>query len=238
MRFAVLGDVHSNIFALKNVLEDIKNQKVDFIISTGDLVGYMPFPNEVIEMIRENRILVVQGNHDRFIAHSNTVGNEMIESMTAEEIQSNASAAFTNWVITNENKNYLYNLPEQLKINCNEFTALIVHGSPRDIGEYLYEDAHNLAELSKEFDEDIIICGHTHMPYHYRTNNKHFINAGSVGKPKHGSPQASYVIVTVEEKSVRSETAYVKYDTECMIKAIEGNRMISDKLIPMLEQGF
>ncbi|MDF2612270.1 MAG: phosphodiesterase, family [Clostridia bacterium] len=238
MRFAVIGDVHSNIFALQSVLEDIKMKKVDFVVSTGDLVGYLPFPNEVIEAVQENRILVVQGNHDKLIANSNSIKDEIIESMKDEEIQRNASEIFTNWVITDENRNFLSNLPGQLRINCNEITILIVHGSPRDIGEYLYEDKHNLTELSKELSEDVVICGHTHIPYHYRINNKHFINAGSVGKPKHGSPQAAYVIVTVEGKNVMSETAYVNYDTDSMIKTIKKNRMISDKLIPMLEQGF
>lgn len=238
MRFAVIGDIHSNVFALQSVLEDIKGKKVDFIVSTGDLVGYMPFPNEVIEVIRENRILVIQGNHDRFIARSNAVGDEMISNMKEEEIQSNASAAFTNWIITNENRSYLYDLPEQLRIKCSGFTALIVHGSPRDIGEYLYEDVQSLSELSREMDEDIIICGHTHIPYHYKINNKHFINAGSVGKPKHGSPLAAYVIVTIEDKRVKSETVNVNYDIDSMIKAIENSKMISDKLIPMLKQGF
>ncbi len=68
MRFAVIGDIHSNKFALDSVLNDIAERNVDFIVSTGDMVGYLPFPNEVIDMIRNNKVLVVKGNHDKHIA--------------------------------------------------------------------------------------------------------------------------------------------------------------------------
>lgn len=237
MRFAVIGDIHSNKFALQSVLEDINSKRVDFIVSTGDLVGYLPFPNEVVDMIRENRILVVQGNHDKFIAESELITDEEINKMTEEQIQSNASSAFTNWSITDENRNYLKNLPEQLRINCNGLKLQIVHGSHRVVDEYLYEDKEKLAELAKTLEEDILICGHTHIPYHLTIDNKHFINAGSVGKPKHGDSRAAYVIINVENGKVKSEIIKVSYDIESIIKVIEENRMISNKLIPMLLQG-
>lgn len=238
MRFAVIGDVHSNIFALESVLKDIEERKVDFIISTGDLVGYLPFPNEVIHTIRKNKILVVQGNHDRGIAKSKPIQDESINNMSEEELHKSASSAFTNWIITAENRKYLDNLPQKLKIEGQQLTVLIVHGSPRLIGEYLYEDSEKLAELSTEIDEDIVICGHTHIPYHQIVNNKHFINAGSVGKPKHGGLEAAYVIVSLEDAEIKSEMIKVSYDIETIITAIRGNRMISDELIPMLRKGF
>ncbi|WP_069999726.1 metallophosphoesterase family protein [Cellulosilyticum sp. I15G10I2] len=238
MRFAVIGDVHSNIFALDSVLKDIENKQVDFIISTGDLVGYMPFPNEVIEKIRASRILVIQGNHDKVIAQAAEVSDELIRNMSDVEVQKSASAAFTNWVITKENRAYLRNLPRQLRISSGRLKVLLVHGSPRMIGEYLYEDIEKLTELSKEVEEDIIICGHTHKPYHQIIDNKHFINAGSVGKPKHGSSQATYVIVTIEGDTVKSDIIEVNYEIESIIEAIKANPMIADELIPMLKRGL
>lgn len=238
MRFAVIGDIHSNKFALESVLEDINNNKVDFIVSTGDLVGYLPFVNEVIDMIRANRVLVVQGNHDKRIADSEVVDDDTINTLSEEEIQSSASSAFTNWIIREDNRRYLKNLPSQLRIDCNGFKAVVVHGSHRSINEYLYDDKEVLEPLSAELDEDIIICGHTHLPYHSVINNKHFINAGSVGKPKHGDSKAAYVIITVDGQKVESEIVKVSYDLESMIKAIECNKMISNKLIPGLKEGF
>ena len=69
MKFAVIGDIHSNKYALESVLEDIKERNVDFIISTGDLVGYLPYPNEVIDLLRRHSVLSVKGNHDEFISN-------------------------------------------------------------------------------------------------------------------------------------------------------------------------
>jgi putative phosphoesterase len=238
MKFAVIGDIHSNKFALESVLQDINSKKVDFIISTGDLVGYLPFVNEVIDMIRANRVLVVQGNHDKHIADSQPVSVDTINIMSEEQAHSSASSAYTNWIITDDNRKYLRNLPGQLRIDCMGFKILIVHGSHRSINEYLYEDKEILEELSKQLSEDIIICGHTHFPYHSTINNKHVINAGSVGKPKHGDAKSAYVVISIEEGEVEAEIVKVSYDVESMVKAIENNRMISNKLIPMIKEGY
>lgn len=238
MKFAVIGDIHGNKYALESVLKDIDLKNVDFIISTGDLVGYMPYPNEVIELLKKKKVLVVQGNHDKFIAESEKITDSEIEKMSNEEIQCNASAAFTNWIISNENRNYLNNLTNKLHLECNGRKISIVHGSPMKIDEYLYEDKENLSKISELINEDVVICGHTHIPYHFEVNNKHFINAGSVGKPKHGDDRSTYVIVEVTNKTVKCTIEKVSYNLEEMIADIECNPMISDNLISMLKEGF
>lgn len=237
MRFAVIGDIHGNIYALERVLADIESREVDFILSTGDLVGYMPFPNEVIERIRQKGILVVKGNHDSIIGEGKRPLNEEMDAMSDEEIQKSASKAFTNWVITKKNRSYLKNLPNSLTIQARGLKILLVHGSPRAIDEYLYQDIEKLREVSEAVDEEVIICGHTHIAYHEKVQHKHFINAGSAGKSKQGTPQAVYSIVTIENPKVESEIIEVTYDIEAMIKAIKANRMISDDLITMLQKG-
>ncbi len=73
MGFAVIGDIHSNFQALESVLNRIKEDNVDFIISTGDLVGYAPFPNEVINLIRSNYIVSIQGNYDKAIGNKDSL---------------------------------------------------------------------------------------------------------------------------------------------------------------------
>lgn len=237
MRFAVIGDIHSNKYALESAIADINKRNVDFILSTGDLVGYLPFPNEVIELVRKNKIVVVQGNHDKFIGESTKVIQEDLAGISDDDIQSNASSYFTNFIITDDNRKYLSNLPNRLTIDCNGLKILIVHGSPRAIDEYLYEDKESLQHLLESIDEDIIICGHTHIPYNFSFNNKHIINAGSVGKPKHGNGMSTYAIVEVLDTKVDCEIIEVSYDLYKIIESIKENRMISNKLIKMLEQG-
>lgn len=237
MRFAVIGDIHSNKYALESIISDINEKNVDFIISTGDLVGYLPFPNEVIELVRKNKIIVVQGNHDKFIGESTPVTKDNLENISDENIQSNASSYFTNFILTDDNRKYLSNLPNRLTIDCNGLKILIVHGSPRAIDEYLYEDKESLQHLLESMDEDVIICGHTHIPYHFSFNNKHIINSGSVGKPKHGNSMSTYVIVEVLGEKVDYEIIEIPYDLSKIIESIKENRMISNKLINMLEKG-
>lgn len=237
MRFAVIGDIHGNKYALESVLKDIDSKNVDFVISTGDLVGYMPYPNEVIEMVRKNNIMVVQGNHDKAIAQSEKITTEEITRMTEQEIQSNASTMFTRWCITDRNKRFLKELNTRLTMECDGLKIVIVHGSPVRVDEYLYEDTEILMKTSKQTSEDIVICGHTHIPYFAEVNKKYFINAGSVGKPKHGDCRSTYVIVEVSEGRVSCSIQRVSYNLEDMIKDIKDNEMISNELIVMLQEG-
>lgn len=235
MRFAVLGDIHGNIYALEAVYEDIKNKNIDFIVSTGDLVGYMMYPNEVIEFLKEKKITSIQGNHDKFIAQGDKV--EDISAFSQDEVQRNASELYTNYILKDENRAFLKNLPEEIRIKKGKFEIMIVHGSPRKIDEYLYEEGENLKEVAALFSENVIISGHTHMPYAKKIDEKYFVNAGSVGKPKHGNPKSTYVILEIEDE-VRISIEEVPYNYEKMVEDISRNNYISQKLIPMIREGF
>lgn len=235
MRFAVIGDIHGNIYALEAVYEDIKNKNIDFVISTGDLVGYMMYPNEVIEFLKKNKIASIQGNHDKFIAKGNKIQD--ISVFSQDEVQKNASEIYTNYVLKDENREFLRNLPEEIRIRKNNFNVLIVHGSPRKIDEYLYENGENLLEITKDFSENVIISGHTHIPYVKKVEDKYFINAGSVGKPKHGNPKSTYVIADLDEE-IKVTIEEVSYNYEKMVSDIEKNEYISQKLISMIREGL
>lgn len=238
MRLAVIGDIHGNKYALESVLERIETQNVDFIISTGDLVGYMPYPNEVINLIRKHKVVTIQGNHDQTIGQAEKISTEEITSRTDEEIQDKASLLYTNWCITDENRKFLKSLATKLSLECNGLKISIVHGSPKKINEYLYEDQETLARISKIIEEDVIICGHTHIPYFTKVEDKYFINAGSVGKPKHGDSRSTYILVEMNEGNVSCSIEKVPYNLEAMINDIKANRMIANELIPLLEKGI
>jgi putative phosphoesterase len=238
MRFAVLGDVHGNIYALRSVIEDIKNKNVDFTLSTGDLVGYMPFPNEVVELIRSTGILSVQGNHDKYISSCKHLSNYEIAKMSQQEILSNASAAYTNMVLTEENRTYLRSMPSEVRIQVDGLKVLIVHGSPRRIDEYMYEDSPYLATIAETTDSDIIISGHTHIPFSTVVNGKYILNAGSAGKPKHGGPDATHIIIDIRDNTVVSEIIETPYEVKKIIDSIEANTMFDKRLPDMLRKGY
>lgn len=236
MRFAVIGDIHSNIIALDAVLADIKSKAVDFILSTGDLVGYAPFPNEVIQRLRREGILSIQGNYDRAVGNKELVcGCDYQEERQLE--MAGRSMAFTNAAVIDEARNYLRNLPESLIVEAGGLKVVVVHGSPRQINEYLFEDSTEVIEVTKELDADILICGHTHKPYHRVINGKHVINSGSVGKPKHGNPNATYVIVAVADGAVSAEIQEVPYNFEKVAAAIEAEEILPNEFAEMLRNG-
>lgn len=237
MKIAVISDVHGNKYALESVLNDISSRNVDTIISTGDLVGYMPFPQEVIDEIRTRKILVVKGNHDKRIAEMERLSDNAFEAMHPEEVHKSASAAYINRILTDDHLKYLGSLPDQLIMSASGLKIMFVHGSPRSVAEYMYEDSDVLEEIKVEVDANVIVSGHTHLPYHNKRGEVHFLNAGSVGKPKHGNAKAKYLIMNVENGDVSSEFVEVKYDTGKMIKAIQDNPFISDDLIDGLLKG-
>jgi diadenosine tetraphosphatase ApaH/serine/threonine PP2A family protein phosphatase len=103
-----------------------------------------------------------------------------------------------------------------------------VHGSPRKINEYLFENRPD-ASLERLLDmtqADVLVCGHTHIPYHrILPSGRHVVNAGSVGKPKDGNPQACYVVLEANNRDLTVTFRRVPYDIERAAKAIEASQM-------------
>ncbi|NPV44462.1 MAG: metallophosphoesterase family protein [Firmicutes bacterium] len=233
MRLAILGDIHSNIYALEAVLKDVEKHKPDEIICTGDLVGYAPFPNEVIETIKEKGIRTVMGNYDDGIGNFRLVcGCDYKDAH--EQSLGEKSIAWTKEQTSEENKEFLRNLPQELRFRAGGFDVLVFHGSPRRLNEYLYQDTDEQVfdEIGRMSRANILIFGHTHIPYHKLHNNRHFINAGSVGKPKHGNPNALYALVDINE-TVAAAFIEVPYDVEKIARAIEESALpdeFADKL--------
>lgn len=237
MKVAVISDIHSNIDALDAVLADIEAQGIETIYCTGDQVGYLPFPNEVIDRIYEKGIICIQGNHDEMVERAKLPATESIAKMSLAQLTGGGSRLFTQLTISEENRAYMDKLPESLSVKVGDLTMLLLHGSPERIDEYVYEDNERFFEFSTVVEDDIIVYGHTHIPYHKYVFGKHFVNAGSVGKPKHGSPDSTYVIIEVEGKQVTVTIREVPYDRTRIIEAIRNEALISDKLIDALEEG-
>ncbi|HYE83963.1 MAG TPA: metallophosphoesterase family protein [Clostridia bacterium] len=220
MRIAVIADIHSNIFSLNEVLLDIDNRNADLVVCMGDLVGYATYPNEVIDTIRENRILTIKGNYDEAVGEELMVcGCDYPDPKDAE----NAGISL-NWTIDEtreDNKEFLKSLPMEVKLSFEGKTVRFVHGSPRKINEYLRENSAEAEEVMSGLEEDILVCGHTHKPYYRKYGNKLLVNAGSAGKPKTGAPKANYVIIDLKGTAAETEIYEVEYEYEKTARAIE-----------------
>ena len=214
MRIAVFSDIHSNSNALDKILQDIQGQNPDATICLGDLVGYDPHPNEVVETLREFNIPPIKGNYDDGVGYERGDCDCAYVSESEEE-NGKRSIEWTTEKTTSKNKKFLRELISRIEVKYEGFRFLLVHGSPRRVNEYLYEDrpTDSLRRMLKPLDIDVLVCGHTHKPYHRIIDGIHIINDGSVGKPKDGDPRACYALINVEDE-VSVEFRRVSYPVE------------------------
>jgi putative phosphoesterase len=196
MKLAILSDIHGNLPALDAVLGDITSQSVAAVYCLGDLVGYAAFPNEVVDRIRRERIPTIIGNYDDGVGFDrDECGCAYREP--AEKALGDQSLAWTKAHTTAENKAFLQTLHHELRFETNGKRMLLVHGSPRKMNEYLFEDRplSSFERLAASSNADVIVYGHTHKPYTKYVNDVLFVNVGSVGKPKDGDWRACYALL-------------------------------------------
>lgn len=257
MRIALFSDIHANLPALEACLISIEQQKPDAIYCLGDLVGYNIWPNEVINEIRRKSIPTIAGNYDQGIGlNSDDCG--CAYKTDKEKEMGAVSISYTNSIVNDDERNYLRTLPAHIRVefqlNNDKLNLLLVHGSPRKINEYLFEDRDqkSLMRIMEGADAEIMCFGHTHKPYH-RTlptdsssdpHYRHAINIGSVGKPKDNNPKGCYVILTMNPDSSISKKDSIQvnfmrfdYGIEKAAKAVEDSQL-PNEYAEMLRKGY
>lgn len=257
MRIALFSDVHANLPAMEACMQSIDEQQVDAVYCLGDLVGYNVWPNEVIAEVRRRKIPTIAGNYDQGIGLMSGDCGCAYKTDKDKEM-GNISISYTDSIVKDEERKYLRTLPAHIRVefqlNGDHLNLLLVHGSPRKINEYLFEDRDekSLQRIMKEANADIMCCGHTHKPYHRilstgegdAPNYRHAINIGSVGKPKDGDPRGCYVVLTIHQNSsvlnkeaVQVEFIRFDYDMEKAAKAVEESPL-PNEFADMLRKGF
>jgi len=243
MKIVLFSDIHANLPALEAFFASVEEQKPDALYCLGDLVGYNIWPNEVINEIRHRRIPTIAGNYDFGIGRTSDDCGCAYKT-DDEKANGAVSISFTNGIVTPDERAYLRTLPAHIKVefqlNNDRLNLLLVHGSPRRINEYLFEDREekSMLRIMHDADADMMCFGHTHKPYHRILNDKadgkdhyrHAINIGSVGKPKDGDPRGCYVLLTInvnssitQKDSIQAEFIRFAYDVEKAAKAVEGS---------------
>ncbi|MBE7470939.1 MAG: YfcE family phosphodiesterase [Anaerolineae bacterium] len=226
-QITIFGDIHANLPALEAVQADMAARRLSNFYCLGDLVGYGTSPNEVISVIREWNIPTLMGNYDQGVGNSSDDCGCAYTNPVAEAL-GKRSIAWTNDHTTEENKAFLRQLLQQIPLQLGDLRVVLVHGSPRRINEYLFEDrpASSLERLLDLVEADVLVCGHTHLPYHrILPSGRHVVNAGSVGKPKDGDPRAGYVVLQASGRELEVNFMRVAYDIERAAQAIEASTM-------------
>jgi putative phosphoesterase len=232
---AVITDIHANLPALQAALRRIDELGIETIYCGGDLVGYGPHPNEVCTLIAERGIPTIYGNYDHAIArdehdcgcayitqHDRDLGQQSVE-----------------WTLVNTDpaaKDFMRDLPFDLRFRVGDHGVHLVHGSPRKVNEYLFEDkpASLYERLAAAEADDALVFGHTHKPWVHDVGGVRFINCGSVGKPKDGDPRGAFAVLEATTSEVRVSIERVAYDADAVAVEVRDAGLpaeFADKLV-------
>lgn len=227
MRLAVISDIHGNLEAFQEVLEDMERCRKDYVVCLGDMVGYGPEPEEVVRLIREKNIPTVLGNHELALLEPRYL--DWFNPLCRISLQK------TKTLLSSDSLRFIRTLENHLQLG----EGLFVHGVPPDsVMTYLYELSNeDLVSLFQQRPEKKFFVGHTHdlllkayidegltsrpltrerLPF--KPGQKVLVNVGSVGQPRDGTNQAKYVIWDQEAETL--EVRFVSYDISRTVQKI------------------
>ena len=238
MKFALISDIHANLPALEAVVAHIDGQRdVTATYHLGDLVGYAPWPNESVALIRKRSISGVAGNYDSTVGTDYKHCGCRYEDPRQEEL-SHISYGWTRQHVSPDTKNFLAGLPFRIDLLPNGGhlagpRLILVHGSPTLNTLYWTEDRPDdfclkMARLAGAKAGDVIAFGHTHIPWHRDVEGIHFLNTGSVGRPKDGDWRAGYVLLEAGSGEIGVENVRVAYDVERAMRGIRESGLPDD----------
>ncbi len=231
---ALLSDIHANLPALEAVIEDIKKRGIKHIWNAGDSIGYGPFPNETLSLLKRSKINSILGNYDKMVLNSFKNPN-----ILPQHPQKMFAAYWTFNILSSRNKIYLAKLPERIREELFHWKILMVHGSPASDKEYLDDNTAKarLEYFAKKVDADIIISGHSHRQSYRYIQGTHFINPGSVGRSDDGSTSASYAILFVSKDRISVQHVRVPYNVSKTISALR-TKKLPDVFETMFKNGI
>jgi putative phosphoesterase len=214
---AVVTDIHANLPALEAALARVEGLGIEHIYCGGDLAGYGPQPNEVCAVLREREIPTIYGNYDY------AIGRDLEDCGCAyrDRREREIGQRSVDWTLANTDtasKEYLRGLRFDLRFELAGRRVRLVHGSPRKVNEYLFEDkpARTFERIAALADCDVLVFGHTHKPWIREYGGVLFVNCGSVGKPKDGDPHASFAVLEGADGTVQARIERVAYDADAV----------------------
>jgi predicted phosphodiesterase len=238
VKYALISDVHANLPALEAVLDSVKRGSgIAATYHLGDLVGYAPWPDDTVALIRSSGIPGVAGNYDSTVGTDYKHCGCRYEDPRQEEL-SHLSYNWTRQHVSAATKEFLAGLPFRVDLLPNGGhlsgpRVILVHGTPTLNTLYWTEDRPDdfclkMASHAGAKAGDVIAFGHTHIPWHREVAGIHFLNTGSVGRPKDGDWRAGYVLLEIGSGAPRVENVRVEYDVERTMLAIRKSELPDD----------
>ncbi len=198
MKLGILSDIHANSIALSEVIKDLKSLNIKQMIFLGDLVINGPSPKEVFNQLKKLKpVIWIKGNTDEWFLEI----NEQWEPKSINEIKFYELFHFSKERLYQQDIEFIKKLPFSESIELNNVKVLCVHGSPRNISEAMTSEVHDyeILQMIEGVEEEVILCGHSHVSTNRVIENKMIFNPGSVGAPMDGEPRASYGILEIRD---------------------------------------
>jgi len=214
-RVAVITDIHGNLPALQAAFDRLEGLGPDAVYCGGDLVGYGPWPNEICQMIKKRGIPTIYGNYDYAIARD----LEDCGCAYVTQHDRDLGQLSVDWTLEHtdqRSKDFMRELPFDLRFDLGGKRIRLVHGSPRKVNEYLFEDkpARTFERIAAGADCDVLVFGHTHKPWIATFGGVLFVNCGSVGKPKDGDPHGAFAVLEDSDAGVSAKVERFTYDAD------------------------
>ena len=227
MKILLISDVHGNAEAL-NALDE----SYDELWVLGDLVTYGPEPTEVVQHLRQHASLIVRGNHDHAVGHN-------VDPRCSPPFRAMAEATrqLAMKTLSDDDKRFLRDLPLTASVERDGRRFFLCHATPSDpLFAYCPPDSPAWGQESASVDADIILVGHTHLPFVKRFGTRTVVNPGSLGQPKDGGPDASYAVWQDGEMTLR-KVAYPVDRTVAKIRELTLPAGIATALEHLLRTG-
>lgn len=216
LRYAFLGGIYSNYWALRATLDDITRRGVDGVWFLGDLGAFGPHPDRIPELLIERGIAGIQGNYEEALS-SRADDCHCGYTDPRDNHFAQISYDYTFGKTSDEHKDWMGTLPREIRFEAGGKRFLLVHGSPRRINEFLWRSTSPdpfLERLCQEAVADVVVCTHTGLHWHRELpSGRHLVNAGVVGRPANdGRTNVWYTLVETGPDSLAVEFVPVSYD--------------------------
>lgn len=198
MKIAVISDIHGNYDALEAVLNKAKQKGVEHLLVLGDLVGYYYHPDKILHALSEWSYDLIKGNHEYIL--EDLMNNASIgESIRLKYGRGHQEAIDK---FTEEQLQFLKNLPETKTVKLDKTSFLMCHGSPWSNDFYIYPDAEQETLLKCDStSHDFVLIGHSHYQFAVKNKSSMLVNPGSVGQSRQQGGMADWCIINTENKS-------------------------------------
>jgi putative phosphoesterase len=206
----IISDVHGNYHALDSVMQRVK---YDAMLCCGDIVVDYPFPQQCIRALRDRCAHICMGNNDYNVAYDKKASDFISRKYAhlAKDLDRNTD--LTKELINDDAKKYLRQLPRECQFILDGISFYMNHTVPQlPVHHYLDKNTprSELADYYQEVRADVILTGHTHVPYVKNFGEKILVNPGSVGQSRDGDPRASFA--TFDTATRRLELGRLEYD--------------------------